>query len=75
MTSNNLSDKNVVIIGSTAGIGLAAVKAAAEPGANVWAAGCSAAHIEKAKELSNGSFEVRQADTRDAESLQGCGWW
>ena len=70
MTSNNLSGKNVVIIGGTAGIGLAAAQAAAELGANVWAAGRSAAHIEKAKELSNGSFEVRQADTHDAQSLQ-----
>ena len=70
MTSNNLSGKNVVIIGGTAGIGLAAAQAAAELGANVWAAGRSAAHIEKARELSNGSFEVRQADTHDAESMQ-----
>ncbi|MDA1369984.1 MAG: SDR family oxidoreductase [Proteobacteria bacterium] len=70
MTTNNLSGKNVVIIGGTAGIGLAAAQAAAALGANVWAAGRSEAHINKAKELSKGSFEVRQADTHDADSLE-----
>ena len=70
MTTNNLTGKNVVIIGGTAGIGLAAAQAAAELGANVWAAGRSEAHIEKAKQASNGAFEVRQADTNDADSLE-----
>ena len=70
MTTNNLTGKNVVIIGGTAGIGLAAAQAAAELGANVWAAGRSEAHIEKAKQASNGTFEVRQADTHDADSLE-----
>ncbi len=70
MASNNLSGKNVVIIGGTAGIGLAAALAASELGANVWAAGRSEGHIEKAREISNGAFEVRQADTHDAESLE-----
>ena len=66
---NNLNGKKVVIIGGTAGIGLAAAKAAAEQGAQVWAAGRTEAHIEKAKEESGGKFEVRQADTHDAEAL------
>jgi NAD(P)-dependent dehydrogenase (short-subunit alcohol dehydrogenase family) len=70
MTTNNLTGKNVVIIGGTAGIGLAAAQAAAELGANVWVAGRSEAHIEKAKQTSNGAFEVRQADTHDADSLE-----
>lgn len=69
MTSN-LAGKNVVIIGGTAGIGLAAAQAAAAAGANVWAAGRSEGHIEAAKQLANGSFEVRQADTHDAASLE-----
>ncbi|MEM7071392.1 MAG: SDR family oxidoreductase, partial [Pseudomonadota bacterium] len=55
--------------GGTAGIGLAAAKAASELGANVWAAGRSEAHIETARQVSGGAFEVRQADTHDAEAL------
>lgn len=39
MTIADLADKNVVIIGGTAGIGLATAVAASELGANVWAAG------------------------------------
>lgn len=70
MTSNNLTGKNVVIIGGTAGIGLAAAQAAAAAGANVWAAGRSEGHIASAKKIANGSFEVRQADTHDAASLE-----
>ena len=70
MTTNNLAGKNVVIIGGTAGIGLAAAQAAAEAGARVWAAGRTEAHIEKAREIANGAFEVRQADTHDADSLK-----
>lgn len=70
MISNNLTGKNVVIIGGTAGIGLAAAQAAAAAGANVWAAGRSEGHIESAKKIANGSFEVRQADTHDAASLE-----
>lgn len=69
MPNNNLEGKNVVIIGGTAGIGLAAAKMASELGANVWAAGRSEEHIATAKEASGGSFEVRQADTHDAEAL------
>jgi len=70
MTMNNLEGKNVVIIGGTAGIGLAAAQAAAELGARVWAAGRSEAHIETARQISNGTFEVRQADTHDAASME-----
>ncbi len=70
MTTNNLAGKNVVIIGGTAGIGLAAAQAAAAAGARVWAAGRSLEHIEEAKQLANGALEVRQADTHDATSLE-----
>lgn len=70
MTSNNLAGKKVVIIGGTAGIGLAAAIAAAEQGAKVWAAGRTAAHIETAKKLANGRFEVRQANTHDVAALE-----
>lgn len=70
MPSSSLEGKRVVIIGGTAGIGLAAAQAAAAAGAKVWAAGRSAGHIENAKAVANGAFEVRQADTHDAESLK-----
>ena len=70
MSINNLSGKNIVIIGGTAGIGLATAVAASDLGAKVWAAGRSQAHIEKAKEVSGGKFEVRQADTHNSEDLQ-----
>ncbi|MCG8415062.1 MAG: SDR family oxidoreductase [Pseudomonadales bacterium] len=69
MSSNSLEGKNVVVIGGTAGIGLATAKAAADLGAKVWAAGRSQSHIDRAIEVSGGSFEVRQADTHDAEAL------
>ena len=70
MSVNNLSGKNIVIIGGTAGIGLATAVAASGLGAKVWAAGRSQAHIEKAKEVGGGKFEVRQADTHNSEDLQ-----
>ena len=70
MTAATLAGKNVVIIGGTAGIGLATAIAAAEQGAKVWAAGRSEANLEKARTVANGKFEVRQADTHDAEALQ-----
>ncbi|MFN3164585.1 MAG: SDR family oxidoreductase [Pseudohongiellaceae bacterium] len=67
---NNLKDKHVVIIGGTAGIGLATAIAAAEQGAKVWAAGRSEANLKRAEEAAQGKFEVRQADTHDAQSLE-----
>jgi NAD(P)-dependent dehydrogenase (short-subunit alcohol dehydrogenase family) len=70
MPSSSLKGKRVVIIGGTAGIGLAAAQAAAAAGAKVWAAGRSQAHIDKATAAANGSFEVRQADTHDADALK-----
>lgn len=69
MTTSNLVGKNIVIIGGTAGIGLAAA-VAAEAGANVWAAGRSESHIKVAKAVANGAFQVRQADTHDADSME-----
>lgn len=70
MAGSNLAGKNVVIIGGTAGIGLAAAQAAVEAGAKVWVAGRSQQHIDTAKALANGSFEVRQADTHNADQLK-----
>ncbi len=68
--TNELAGKNIVIIGGTAGIGLAAAQAAAGAGANVWAAGRSEAHIENARKQADGKFEVRQADTHKADELE-----
>lgn len=70
MVVNNLAGKNIVIIGGTAGIGLATAIAASEAGAKVWAAGRSEANLEKARVASDGKFEVRQADTHDAAALE-----
>ena len=70
MTSNNLKGKHIVIIGGTAGIGLATAIAAAGQGAKVWAAGRSEANLERARQAAEGKFEVRQADTHDADSLE-----
>ena len=70
MPSSSLKGKRVVIIGGTAGIGLATAQAAAAAGAKVWAAGRSQAHIDKATAAANGSFEVRQADTHDVDALK-----
>jgi NAD(P)-dependent dehydrogenase (short-subunit alcohol dehydrogenase family) len=69
MPSSSIAGKNVVIIGGTAGIGLAAAQAAAAAGARVWVAGRSEKHIENAKQVAQGAFEVRQADTHDAAAL------
>ena len=70
MAGSNLAGKNVVIIGGTAGIGLAAAQAAVAAGAKVWVAGRSQGHIDNAIALAKGTFEVRQADTHNADQLK-----
>ena len=67
---NELDGKNVVIVGGTAGIGLATALAAAAAGARVWAAGRSEAHRGKAVAAADGAFEVREADIHDAAALE-----
>lgn len=69
MTAEKLAGKNVVIIGGTAGIGLASAVMAAAAGARVWAAGRTAANLEKARAAANGRFQVVQADTHDGDAL------
>ncbi len=69
MIENNLSGKRVVVVGGTAGIGLATAAAAAAAGASVWAAGRSQRHIDSARRAADGAFEVRQADTHDPKAL------
>lgn len=70
MTTSNLAGKKIVIIGGTAGIGLATALAAAEQGAVVWAAGRTEANLDKARQLADGRFSVVQADTHDASALE-----
>ena len=66
----DLSGKNVVVIGGTSGIGLATAAAAARLGANVWAVGRSAAHIEKARSQLGEQVQIESADTHDQEALK-----
>jgi len=68
--SSSLEGKTIVIIGGTAGIGLATAAAASAQGARVLAAGRSNANLEKAQTLAAGRFQVRQADTHDEEALK-----
>ena len=70
MSNGTLAGKKVVIIGGTAGIGLATACAAVEQGAEVWAAGRTQAYIDTASEVSAGRFAVRQANTHDAQALE-----
>lgn len=69
MTAGKLAGKRVVVIGGTAGIGLATAIAASELGAKVWAAGRTAANLAKAREAAQGRFEVVQVDTHDGDAL------
>ena len=66
---SELNGKNVVIVGGTAGIGLATAQACAAAGAKVWAAGRSEAHRNKALAAAAGAFAVREVDIHDAEAL------
>jgi NAD(P)-dependent dehydrogenase (short-subunit alcohol dehydrogenase family) len=68
--SQTLTNKNVVVIGGTSGIGLATAIAASELGANVWAAGRSESHLDKAREASAGRIKLVSLDTHDDAALQ-----
>lgn len=70
MTTLALQGRNVVVIGGTSGIGLATALGALELGANVWAAGRSAAHITRAEEAGQGRLKVRCVDTHDEAALK-----
>lgn len=64
----SLENANVVIIGATSGIGLAAVKLAAAAGANVWGASRSQDKVERAaSETSGATFQA--VDIHDPEGL------
>ncbi len=68
--AKSLESKNVVVIGGTSGIGLATAVAASQLGANVWAVGRSAAHIEKARAQLGEAVKIVSADTHDQEALK-----
>ncbi len=65
----SLENKNVVIIGATSGIGLAAVRQAAAAGANVWGASRSADKVESASaEVPSATFQA--LDIHDTAGLK-----
>lgn len=66
----SLKNQNVVVIGGTSGIGLATATAAAEQGANVWAASRSEVTIGKAKSQGHDNIQFRQVDTHDVAGLE-----
>ncbi|EPJ43043.1 MAG: hypothetical protein OFPI_44790 [Osedax symbiont Rs2] len=66
----NLSAKTVVVIGGTSGIGLALVKAAAQMGAIVYAAGRTQKNLDSARAQCPDQVSFRLADTHDEESLK-----
>ncbi|MEH6442929.1 MAG: SDR family oxidoreductase [Oceanospirillaceae bacterium] len=66
----NLSEKTVVVIGGTSGIGLAVVKAATAMGAKVYAASRTQANIESARVQCADSVQFRVVDTHDEGSLK-----
>ena len=65
----SLAQKNIVVIGGTSGIGLAAAVQASEAGASVWAASRSAEKIEAAQ-AQYPNIQFSQVDTHDPEGLQ-----
>jgi NAD(P)-dependent dehydrogenase (short-subunit alcohol dehydrogenase family) len=64
-----LENQNVVVIGGTSGIGLATANAAAEQGANVWAASRSESTIDKARRQGHEGIKFSQVDTHDIAGL------
>jgi NAD(P)-dependent dehydrogenase (short-subunit alcohol dehydrogenase family) len=66
----NLTNKTVVVIGGTSGIGLAVVKAAEAMGAKVYAASRTQENIDKARTQCADTVQFRVADTHDEESLK-----
>ena len=67
MTS--LKDQNVVIIGGTSGIGLAAAIIARSAGANVWAASRSEDRIKQCR-TDHADISFTQLDTHDVDGLK-----
>lgn len=70
MAAGQLAGKRVVVIGGTAGIGLATAVLAVEAGAQVWVAGRTTTNLDRARTVAAGRFSVVQADTHDGHALQ-----
>ena len=66
---SSLENQNVVIIGGTSGIGLAAAVLANAEGANVWAASRSEDRINQCRERHSG-ISFNKLDTHDVDGLK-----
>src|ERR1051326_26376 len=66
--SQQLENKNIVIIGGTTGIGLSAAKAFIDQGANVIVAGRNEENVEKAKASLGKNAQAISADARKADT-------
>ncbi len=66
----SLENKNIVVMGGTAGIGLAITQLAAAAGANVWALGRSQERIDAAKQNVPDNVQFSAIDTHDPDALQ-----
>ena len=66
----SLAQKNIVVIGGTSGIGLAAAVQASEAGASVWAASRSAEKIEAAQaQEAKDKVNMLEGSIRDLQQL------
>ena len=67
---SSLENKNVVVIGGTAGIGWEICRLAAEAGAKVWAAGRSQQYIDRAKQQAPANVQFVSVDIHDVDALK-----
>jgi NAD(P)-dependent dehydrogenase (short-subunit alcohol dehydrogenase family) len=65
----DIAGKRALVLGGTAGIGLAAAKGLTREGAQVFAASRSATKRERARSDSGATIELRDIDVRDREGL------
>ena len=70
MNNTNLTNKNVVIIGGTSGIGLAVAKLIAKKGANLTIASRSLDRLSQAAKTIQGNVQIGQIDTLKEESVK-----
>ena len=68
--SQQLENKNIVIIGGTTGIGLSAAKAFIEQGAKVVVVGRNQENVEQAKAALANNAQAMCADARKAETAR-----
>lgn len=70
MKNTNLTNKNVVIIGGTSGIGLTVAKLIAERGANLTIASRSLERLSQAARDIGGNIQIGEIDTLKEESVE-----